>query len=41
MKPLSEDELIVAIDRSIVQSKHGERQDTDEALDEISAELGI
>ncbi|MBR1629339.1 MAG: hypothetical protein IJ679_08775 [Lachnospiraceae bacterium] len=41
MKPLVEDELLAAIDRSIVQSQNGEHQDMDEALDEISAELGI
>ncbi len=41
MKPLSEDALIAAIDRSILQSQNGEHQDMNEALDEISAELGI
>ena len=41
IKPLNGDELISAIDRSIAQSKNGEHQDMDTALDEISAELGI
>ena len=41
MKPLNEDELIAAIDRSIAQSKSGDHQDMDVALDEIIAEIGI
>ncbi|MCR5023752.1 MAG: hypothetical protein K6A90_05395 [Lachnospiraceae bacterium] len=40
-KPMSENEFIASIDESLKQADNGLVQDADEAIDEISLELGI
>lgn len=40
-KPMTETEFLASIDKSIEQADAGFVQDADEAIDEISAELGL
>ena len=40
-RPLTENEFLASIDESLAQADAGFVQDADEAIDEISAELGI
>ena len=40
-RPLTEQEFLVSIDESLAQADAGFVQDANEAIDEISSELGI